>query len=129
MVEVRFIAVWLFSMCSLLSSIFCIIKYIYFYDFSLELAYKDAIKKDSLYEKVINLLMGLYYFYKNSPKMRKCLKRLCKKVYKVMFLVPTRVGGTRWVAHLLRAVKHFLHMYQAIRHQMEDILSQKSGKV
>jgi hypothetical protein len=32
-----------------------------------ELAYKDAMKKVSLYDSAIVLLMGLYYFYKNSP--------------------------------------------------------------
>ena len=35
----------------------------------LELAYKD-VKKNAAYDKVICLLMGIYYFYHNSPKQR-----------------------------------------------------------
>ena len=33
----------------------------------LELAYKDAIKKFPLADKVVTLLVGLYYMYRNSP--------------------------------------------------------------
>jgi hypothetical protein len=40
---------------------------LYFAD---ELIYKDAVKKVSLYDSAIVLIMGLYYFYKNSPKQR-----------------------------------------------------------
>lgn len=80
----------------------------------LELSFKDAVKKLTLYEKTVaTLLMGLYYFYRNSPLNRSMLKRsfgaLGKKVY-----LPTRVGGTRWVGHLFRALINFHNGYPAI---------------
>ena len=40
----------------------------------LELAYKDAVKENKLYDSCIVLLLGLYYFYHNSPKQRQLLK-------------------------------------------------------
>ena len=41
----------------------------------LEPAYKDAMKENKLYNSCIVLLMGLYYFYHNSPKLRQNLKQ------------------------------------------------------
>lgn len=40
----------------------------------LELAFRDVVKADHMYDKLSTLLLGLYYFYKRSPKQRKCLK-------------------------------------------------------
>ncbi|XP_056008565.1 zinc finger protein 862-like [Ostrea edulis] len=45
----------------------------------LELAHKDALKDDRQYVQLSTLLLGLYYFYKNSAKQRKNL-RDCMKV-------------------------------------------------
>jgi hypothetical protein len=45
----------------------------------LELAYKDALKENRQYIQLSALLLGLYYFYKNSVKQRKNLKE-CMKV-------------------------------------------------
>jgi hypothetical protein len=42
----------------------------------LELAIKDAIGKNKLYLKLCTLLLGLYYYYKNSPKQRKGLQKM-----------------------------------------------------
>jgi hypothetical protein len=40
----------------------------------LELAFRDVMKMDSMYDRLSTLLLGIYYFYKRSPKQRKCLK-------------------------------------------------------
>ena len=40
----------------------------------LELCYKDAMKKVPMAEKVLTLLTGLYYMYRNSPLNRTNLK-------------------------------------------------------
>ncbi|XP_023933505.1 zinc finger protein 862-like [Lingula anatina] len=93
----------------------------------LELAYKDSIKKNETYEKAISLLMGVYYFYKNSPKMRQCLRKICN-ITGTACLIPARVGGTRWIGHLWRAVDVFLKMMCPIFEQMSDVVNQKSGK-
>lgn len=41
----------------------------------LELAFKDALKKDKTFDKLVTLLLGIYYFFKNSPAQRKKLKK------------------------------------------------------
>ena len=41
----------------------------------LELAFKDAVKGQKLYDSTIVLLLGTYYFYQNSPK-QKCQTRM-----------------------------------------------------
>ena len=37
----------------------------------LELAFKDALKKDKTFDKLVTLLLGVYYFFNNSPAQRK----------------------------------------------------------
>ena len=42
----------------------------------LELSFKDAIKKNNtIYDKLVTLLLGIYYFYKRSPLQRKGLRK------------------------------------------------------
>ncbi|CAC5374675.1 unnamed protein product [Mytilus coruscus] len=38
-------------------------------------------------------------------------------------LLPTRIGGTRWVGHLLRALDNFLTGYEAVKQHLEQICS------
>lgn len=92
------------------------------YAHKLELAFKDAIKHVPLDTKVTCLLQGLYYFYHNSALNRSNLKNSCKSLKKKV-LLPTRIGGTRWVGHLLRALENFLTGYDAIRQHLEQICS------
>ena len=40
--------------------------------------------------------------------------------------MPTRVGGTRWVAHVLKALDHFLRGYPTIVQHLEQIQSPAS---
>ncbi|CAM4636587.1 unnamed protein product [Leuciscus chuanchicus] len=35
-------------------------------------------------------------------------------------LMPTRVGGTRWLPHLFKALDHFLREYAGIVHHLEE---------
>ncbi|KAG1649403.1 Zinc finger protein 862 [Nymphon striatum] len=89
----------------------------------LELSFKDSIKNIKLYDSCIVLLMGVYYFYRNSPKQRENLRNAFSSL-KMKNIMPTRVGGTRWVGHVLLAVDCFLKGYKAIRTQMEDCVTQ-----
>lgn len=73
----------------------------------LELAYKDAVKENKLYDSCIVLLLGLYYFYHNSPKQRQLLKRSFQSLNQSL-IVPT------WVGHMMLAAEKFLKGYQAI---------------
>ncbi|KAK3083616.1 hypothetical protein FSP39_000304 [Pinctada imbricata] len=87
----------------------------------LELAFKDAIKASSksMYDRAMTLLLGLHYLYKKSPKMKKSLKRSFAALNQKQIL-PTRVGGTRWLPHVSKALYTFFKGYSAIRQQLEN---------
>lgn len=87
----------------------------------LELAFKDAIKASGckLYDRTSTLLVGLYYFYQKSSKQRKALR----EAFKALALtpaIPPRVGGTRWLAHIQRAVDSCLKGYPALVAQLSN---------
>ncbi|XP_076079341.1 zinc finger protein 862-like [Mytilus galloprovincialis] len=86
----------------------------------LELAFKDAIKQigNRLYEKTTTLLLGLYYFYRKGPKQKKMLKKTFK-LLAMSRIMPTRIGGTRWLPHMQRAIGSFIKGYTAIKTQLE----------
>ena len=85
-------------------------------------------KSNKIYDSAINLLMGLYYFYRNSSKQRKNLQSAFEALNQPC-VVPTRVGGTRWVAHLLLAIETFLRAYKAIAHHLADVVAQKKASL
>ena len=93
----------------------------------LELCYKDTVKQDKLYDSVVTLLMGLYYFY-NSPKQHHNLA----KVFDVLGQLPaypTRVGGTRWIGHIVLAMETFLKSYKALICHLENVAVEKKSIV
>jgi hypothetical protein len=85
----------------------------------LELSFKDAVKNNKQYEKVMTLLLGLYYLYKNSPKLKNGLKRTFQ-IFEMNQVLPTRVGGTRWLPHLHKAMNIFFKSYKVLRHHLEN---------
>ncbi|XP_049904301.1 zinc finger protein 862-like [Epinephelus moara] len=92
----------------------------------LELSFKDVIKSISLFQQVEELLSGLYTFYHVSPLNRANLVKSYKDLGMTP-LMPTRFGGTRWLAHLSRAVDHFLRGYKAIVQHLDQLRSCDSG--
>ena len=85
----------------------------------LELTYKDSIKAQAA-DKVLTMLTGLYYLYRNSALNRMNLKN-AYKCLGLKILIPTGVGGTRWVCHTLKALNNFLFGYQAIKLHLEHV--------
>ena len=86
----------------------------------LELAYCDAIKGEPMYSKAEELLSGLYTFYHTSPLNRANIIKsfeICGQKP----LMPTRIGGTRWVGHLLKALD--LRGYRAIMLHLEQVIA------
>ena len=81
-----------------------------------ELAFKDSIKLNkplnNLHEKAVTLLLGLYYMYRQSAKQKHALKESFVAT-NVSQVLPTRVGGTRWLSHILLAINRFLKGYKA----------------
>ncbi|KAG7178080.1 hypothetical protein Hamer_G003842 [Homarus americanus] len=66
------------------------------------------------------LLLGIYLFFEKSSLNRSMLKR-AHDICQVPFLVPTRVGGTRWLQHMLQVLEHLLKSYKAIVLHMQQI--------
>ncbi|KAK0135054.1 Zinc finger protein 862 [Merluccius polli] len=88
----------------------------------LELSFSDAIKESAMFRRMDELLGGLYSFYHKSPLNRANLIKSYATL-KAKPLMPTRIGGTRWVGHLLRALDHYLRGYPAIVLHLEQIQS------
>jgi len=87
----------------------------------LELAFSDAVRKNVMAKKVEDLLSGLYTLYRKSGVNRASLKQHFRELH-MKALMPTRVGGTRWLPHLLKALDHFLRGYAAVvRHLQEKV--------
>lgn len=87
-----------------------------------ELAYCDAIKVCPMYSKAEDLLSGLYTFYHTSPLNRANLMKSFQ-IRGQKPLMPTRIGGTRWVGHLHRAIDHFLRGYGVIVLHLEQVVA------
>ena len=84
------------------------------------MAYKDCLKKSTNRQKInFVLLMGLYYFYHNSPLNISNMKN--SKILGIKPKMPTRVGGTRWIGHILLALTNFFHSYKAIVQHLEQV--------
>lgn len=77
----------------------------------LELAFSDAMSHISLARKVEELLSGLYSFY-----LKKGFEEVGMK-----HLMPTRIGGTRWVSHVLLALDKVLRGYKGLVHHLEQV--------
>lgn len=86
----------------------------------LELAYKDACKKVLLYQKVDTMMLNLYLFYRNSPLNRSNLVASFNALDKSP-LMPTRVSGTRWLAHAERAAKNLIGGFGAIVTHLKQV--------
>ena len=88
----------------------------------LELAFKDSTATDTCHKKLEELLLGLYYFYHSSALNRANLKRSFG-ILALRPVMPTRVGGTRWVGHIRLAIDRFLKGYAAIIQHLKQIQS------
>lgn len=86
----------------------------------LELAFKDMTGSVDYYGKIARHLKNLYDFYWRSPLNRSMLERAAEAV-DIPFLVPTRVGGTRWVAHTERALSNMVRGMPALLHHLEQL--------
>jgi hypothetical protein len=82
---------------------------------------KDASKKSGLHERTVTtMLTGLYYFYHKSSVNRSRFRRSAI-VLELQLQIPTRIGGTRWVGHLHRAIQCILASYPAIVPHMQQV--------
>lgn len=85
----------------------------------LELAFKGAIKSDKQVGKMEQLLLNLYLFHHKSPLNRSMLKHSFEAAG-TSELIPSRVGGTRWIPHVQRAIDHVVQGYgPLVQHLLE----------
>ncbi|XP_060604894.1 uncharacterized protein LOC132757589 [Ruditapes philippinarum] len=85
----------------------------------LELAFRDAVKKNKLYEKLMTLLIGVYYFYTKQYKNKKGLMSAFE-VIKVKPHMPPKVTGTRWLPHMKQGIAVLLRNFNAYNTHMSD---------
>lgn len=71
----------------------------------LELALKDASDSNSLHEKVIAYCWWAYNTVIIRITVNWAMLKMCSSSLKRKVHIPTRVGGTRWVGHLHKALK------------------------
>jgi len=78
----------------------------------LELAFKSAVKDFKQYDKLNTLLTELFAFYHRSALQTENLKT-AYAACNLPVSLPHRVGGTRWVSHLLGAMEQLWKGYPA----------------
>lgn len=87
----------------------------------LELAFKNSIKEIPMWNKLDSLLLSIYLYYHKSAANRAMLKRSFDARGEV-HLMPTRVGGTRWVSHITLALDHLRRSYGALVTHLTQVL-------
>ena len=92
----------------------------------LELAFKECAKKVATFQRMNTLLTGLYLFYHNSPLNRNNLKTSFE-ASQLSPLMPTKVGGTRWLPHLETAFNNLWGGYRAIISHLENLQEQRGA--
>ena len=93
----------------------------------LELAYKESCKEVPLFKIFDTLMLNLYLFYRNSPLNRHNLKEAFKTFNREP-LMPVRASGTRWLAHMKKAIDNILKGYGPIMLHLVQVRAIKSNK-
>ncbi|KAL5007366.1 hypothetical protein ScPMuIL_003785 [Solemya velum] len=78
----------------------------------LELAFRDVVKKNKLYDKLMTLLIGLHYFYTKQYKNKHGLLHTIETL-NINGILPPKVTGTRWLGHLSRGIIALLRTFRA----------------
>ena len=86
----------------------------------LELGFKGITEANIFMATFTELLFSFYNFYHSSALNRDNLKTSCAALG-IKFLVPSRVGGTRWLPHTMQALKKLLSIYPALMQHLEQV--------
>ncbi|XP_070579845.1 zinc finger protein 862-like [Ptychodera flava] len=90
-----------------------------------ELAFKDAMKTSSHFKQVYDLLDQLFKFFHKSPKQTGGLKEAFQALDKQV-IMPTRVGGTRWIGHTQRALQNMIKAYPALMRHLSQVATTRT---
>ncbi|XP_049718119.1 sperm flagellar protein 2 isoform X5 [Elephas maximus indicus] len=85
----------------------------------LELSYKAVFQSVPLYNHVRDLLHSIYHFYHHSPLHKSSLKTVFKGLH-LQPIMPSQIGGRRWLHGLQAALQKFLKGYPAIAQQLHS---------
>ncbi|MGH0115904.1 UNVERIFIED_CONTAM: hypothetical protein FKN15_054260 [Acipenser sinensis] len=88
----------------------------------------DVIREEKQVKGVIDLLENMYKIYKASPKMWRELREVAELLH-TRAHKPTRVQGTRWLAHIHNARQTLVHNFAAIVVHLENVVKQKRGSI
>ena len=107
------------------------IKFFWCLSHRLELAFKDALKKDM--EEVETALRDLYGIYQYSGKRLRELRMLhdiLKDVYEFENgeVKPSKASGTRWIDHKLRAMKSFIDKRGLYLAHIQNVIADETKK-
>nr|XP_012591871.1 sperm flagellar protein 2 isoform X4 [Microcebus murinus] len=91
----------------------------------LELSYKVVFQSVPLYNDVKDLLHSIYHFYHNSPLHKNSLITAFKDLH-LRPVMPSQIGGRRWLHGLHTALQDFLKGYPAIVQQLRSASKGKS---
>ena len=86
----------------------------------LELGSKGITEANTFMATFTELLSSIYKFYHSSAWNRDNLKTSCAALG-ITFLVPSRVGGTRWLPHTMQALKKLWSIYPALMQHLEQV--------
>lgn len=78
----------------------------------LKLSFRDVFKKVKVYDKMMTLLIRLYYFFNKSYKNKHSLQNAFRVVGKGLLL--PKVTGTRWLPHVYHAITALLRSYKPL---------------
>uniref|UniRef100_A0A667FVX1 Sperm flagellar 2 n=2 Tax=Lynx canadensis TaxID=61383 RepID=A0A667FVX1_LYNCA len=92
---------------------------VYCFAHHLELSYRAVFQSVPLYNDVRGLLHSIYYFYHSSPVHKSSLITAFKGLH-LRPVLPSRVGGRRWLQGLQAALQNFLRGYPAIVQQLHS---------
>ena len=98
----------------------------------LELGIKDALK-GTVFDDIDELLLNIYLLYKKSPKKLRELQTIhdsFKEIheFEVGSVKPKRAGGTRWIAHKMKAMIVLLDKYGILIQHLEMMSVDKTYK-
>ncbi|XP_054543895.1 sperm flagellar protein 2 isoform X2 [Talpa occidentalis] len=90
---------------------------VYCFAHHLELSYKAVFQSIPLYNDVRELLHSIYDFYHSSPLHKSSLITVFKGLH-LQPVMPSQVGGRKWLQGLQAALQNFLKGYPAIVQQL-----------
>jgi hypothetical protein len=95
----------------------------------LELALGDSLKKLHTFDNMHTFLVTLFYLFKRSGKLKRCLKATARALDVQVYIFP-KVHGTRFVAHSRRGVDHLLKNWLPLAITIESMQANRElGKM